>query len=291
MSATDNNSDRRELRSFGRRRGRKPSDRQVALKRDLLPRVALDMSVPCGRLQDLLLPLGRRSPARREGAKDLGADEGAVAQVAAAPSPQPSPQGERESSPTAPAPGGRLDEGESPGATQVWLEIGFGGGEHLLWQAARNPLVTFIGCEPFEDGVVKVLTRIDEQKLGNIRLHMGDAREVLRWLPEASIDRAFILFPDPWPKKKHRKRRLVNAATLTLLARIMKPGAELRIGTDIGDYARTMLQAFREVPQFKWQAESPADWRIRPADWPETRYEQKAAREGRQRYYFRFLLL
>ena len=205
------------------------------------------------------------------------------------PSPQPSPQGERETSPTASASGGRLDEGESPDAKQVWLEIGFGGGEHLLWQASRNPLVAFVGCEPFEDGVVKVLTRIDEEKLGNIRLHMGDAREVLRWLPAASIDRAFILFPDPWPKKKHRKRRLVNAATLTALARIMKSGAELRIGTDIGDYARTMLQAFREVPEFSWQAEGPSDWRLRPADWPETRYEQKAAREGRVRYYFRFV--
>lgn len=174
-------------------------------------------------------------------------------------------------------------------AIQVWLEIGFGGGEHLLWQAAHNPGATLIGCEPFEDGVVKVLAAIDEEMRENIRLHMGDARDVLRWLPDAAIDRAFILFPDPWPKKKHRKRRLVNAATLALLARVMKPGAELRIATDIGDYARTMLEAFRAVPQFQWLAESPADWRVRPSDWPETRYEQKAAREGRQRYYFRWV--
>lgn len=218
-----------ELRSFGRRRGRKASGRQDALKRDLLPRVAVDLT----------------TPAAAAGAAD----------------------------PAAP----------------LWLEIGFGGGEHLVWQAQHNPSVTFIGCEPFEDGVVKVLTAIDEGKLGNIRLHMGDARDVLRWLPPQSISRAFILFPDPWPKRKHRKRRLVNPGTLSLLARVMKPGAELRIGTDIGDYAHTMLEAFRSQNVFAWQAESPRDWRIRPEDWPPTRYEQKAEREGRRRYYFRFL--
>lgn len=185
-------------------------------------------------------------------------------------------------------PCGRLPGEEPQGVNETWLEIGFGGGEHLLWQATHNPDVTFIGCEPFEDGVVKVLAKIDEEKRENIRLHMGDARDVLRWLPAASISRAFILFPDPWPKKKHRKRRLVNVATLKALARVMESGAELRIGTDIGDYARTMLEAFREVPEFRWQADAPSDWRIRPADWPETRYEAKAAREGRARYYFRF---
>lgn len=219
-----------ELRSFGRRRGRKASGRQDALKRDLLPRVAIDLTTPVA-------------------AAAVGAD------------------------PAAP----------------LWLEIGFGGGEHLVWQAEHHPSVTFIGCEPFEDGVVKVLTAIDEGKLGNIRLHMGDARDVLRWLAPQSISRAFILFPDPWPKRKHRKRRLVNPGTLSLLARVMKPGAELRIGTDIGDYAHTMLEAFRGQTAFSWQASSPDDWRIRPQDWPPTRYEQKAEREGRRRYYFRFL--
>lgn len=228
----------RELRSYGRRRGRKASDRQEALKRDLLPSVSVDPSKPFS------------------------------------------------------APFGRLAERESKGAQRdLWLEIGFGGGEHLVWQAKHNPSVDLIGCEPFEDGVVKVLTAIDEQHLSNIRLHMGDARDVLRWLAPASVSRAFILFPDPWPKRKHRKRRLVNSATLKLLALAMKPGAELRIGTDIGDYARTMLEAFRAQDDFRWQAASPQDWRIRPPDWPETRYEQKAEREGRRRYYFRFLRL
>ena len=256
---TDDTTDAaKELRSFGRRRGRRPSDRQAALMRDVLPRVAVDLTAPY-----ILLPLERRCLE--------GVDEGAGSVHPSKffiPSPQPSPQGER--------------------GPPIWLEIGFGGGEHLVWQARNNPDATLIGCEPFEDGVMKVLTRIAHDDLKNIRLHMGDARDVLRWLPANSISRAFILFPDPWPKRKHRKRRLVNPNTLTLLARIMKPGAELRIGTDIGDYARTILQAFSAQTEFTWIAASPEDWRIRPADWPETRYEQKAEREGRRRYYLRF---
>ncbi|HML30867.1 MAG TPA: tRNA (guanosine(46)-N7)-methyltransferase TrmB [Hyphomicrobium sp.] len=212
-----------ELRSYGRRRGRKPSARQSALLRDDLPRLTFDPSAP------------------------------------------------------------------PEGFAQTWLEIGFGGGEHLLWQARHNPTVALIGCEPFEDGVIKVLTSVIEEDLKNVRLHMGDVREILRSVRPNSIDRAFILFPDPWPKRKHRKRRLVNTSLLALLATAMRPGAELRIGTDIGDYARTMLEAFAREPRFVWQAKSPDDWRIRPADWPETRYEAKAVREGRKRYYFRFL--
>lgn len=175
------------------------------------------------------------------------------------------------------------------GFRETWLEIGFGGGEHLLWQARQNPDVVVIGCEPFEDGVIKVLTAATGEKLQNIRIHMDDVRGILKTMAPNSIDRAFILFPDPWPKRKHRKRRLVNSSLLKLLARVMRPGAELRIGTDIGDYARTMLEAFAGEPAFSWQASSPADWRERPNDWPETRYEAKAVREGRQRYYFRFL--
>ncbi len=215
--------DDHELRSFGRRRGRKPSARQTALLSEDLPRLAFDPKNP---------------PA---------------------------------------------------GFKQTWLEIGFGGGEHLLWQARHNPDVALIGCEPFEDGVIKVLTAVTEDKLTNIRIHMDDVRQTLKSMAPASIDRAFILFPDPWPKRKHRKRRLVNSSLLKLLAGVMKPGAELRIGTDIGDYARTMLEAFATEPAFSWQASSPADWRVRPLDWPETRYEAKAFREGRRRYYFRFL--
>lgn len=211
-----------ELRSYGRRRGRKPSARQTDLLTRLLPALA----------------------------------------VAA---------------------------GELVARQPLWLEIGFGGGEHLLWQARRNPQMIFIGCEPFEDGVIKVLSAVEAEGLANIRLHMGDARELLRLLAPASVDRAFILFPDPWPKRKHVKRRLVNSSLLRQLARIMVKGAELRIGTDIGDYARTMLEAFHGEAAFCWQAQGPQDWRVRPADWPETRYEAKAAAAGRRRYYFRFL--
>jgi tRNA (guanine-N7-)-methyltransferase len=241
----------RDLRSYGRRRGRKLSDRQEVLKRDLLPRVALDLTSPP--------PVWGRP----------GGEKARPPAVGSPPSPNPSPQG--------------------GGESQVFLEIGFGGGEHLLWQAEHNPQVTVIGCEPFEDGVVKVLTVLDQTKLSNIRLHMGDARDVLRWLPPASIDRSFILFPDPWPKRKHQKRRLVNEATLDMLARVMKSGAELRFGTDIGDYARSALLAFKAEPRFEWTAQAAADWRVRPDDWPQTRYEAKADREGRRRYYFRFV--
>jgi tRNA (guanine-N7-)-methyltransferase len=177
----------------------------------------------------------------------------------------------------------------TPAIGRIWLEIGFGGGEHLLWQARQNPDVGLIGCEPFEDGVVKVLSAIETERLSNIRLHADDARDLLRWLPEASVDRAFVLFPDPWPKRRHVKRRLLSAATLALLARVLKPGGELRIGTDIGDYARTILMAIQVEGSFDWIARRPHDWRERPHDWPATRYEQKAGREGRRCTFFRFV--
>ena len=160
---------------------------------------------------------------------------------------------------------------------EVWLEIGFGGAEHLLWQARHNPEVGLIGCEVFEDGVVKALTGVAEHALANVRLSTDDARDLLRWLPPASLGRVFVLFPDPWPKKRHVKRRLVTRAVLDLLARVMTPRAELRIATDIGDYARTILLAARRHPALAWQAEGPRDWRERPADWPQTRYEAKAS--------------
>ena len=125
-----------------------------------------------------------------------------------------------------------------------------------------------------------MLRGIEESKIANIRLHADDARAVLRWLPEASLARAFILFPDPWPKKRHQKRRLVSAGLLRELARVMAAGAELRLATDIGDYARWMLLALLEEGSFAWEPEGPSDWRQRPADWPATRYEQKALKRG-----------
>lgn len=170
---------------------------------------------------------------------------------------------------------------------EVWLEIGFGAGEHLVWQARSNPQAGLIGCEPYINGVAKVLTRIADERLQNTAIHPDDARSLLDWLPKASIARAFILFPDPWPKRRHRKRRFLREENIAALARVMRPGAELRFATDIGNYARTALFALQREGSFAWTAERPADWRERPADWPQTRYEAKALAAGRRCCYFR----
>lgn len=220
-----------ELRSFGRRRGRKPSERQQRLLIETLPELALDLQSPAPEPLSALFPV---------------------------------PVGE------------------------VWLEIGFGGGEHLLWQAEHHREVGLIGCEPFLDGVVKVLSRVAKDKMATIRLHAEDARPLLRWLPDGSIRRCFILFPDPWPKAKHRKRRLIGRALVEALARVLAPGAELRIATDIDDYARAIVVAVVCQGGFSWLAERPQDWRVRGDDWPPTRYEQKALREGRRPIFLRF---
>ncbi len=180
--------------------------------------------------------------------------------------------------------------GVSPRPADVWLEIGFGGGEHLLWQAAAHPDVGFIGCEPFCDGVVKVLSALEEGRAANVLIYPDDARDVLRWLPPRSLGRVFILFPDPWPKKRHHKRRLVAQPTLDLLQRVMRPGAELRVATDVGDQACAILSAIRAHPAFAWEVEGPEDWRRRKSDWPATRYEGKATRDGRRCYFFTFRL-
>lgn len=171
---------------------------------------------------------------------------------------------------------------------QVWLEIGFGSGEHLLWQAERHRDVGFIGCEPFINGVASLLGEVERSGVETVLIHDGDARDVLAWLPAHSIGRVFILFPDPWPKKRHAKRRLLSSGTVEQLARVLAPGSELRFGTDHGDYAGEALRALLAGGQFAWTAEGPKDWRIRPADWPETRYERKALREGRKPAYLSF---
>jgi tRNA (guanine-N7-)-methyltransferase len=226
MQSNNDDASALELRSFGRRRGRKLSPRQQHLLETLLPRLTIDFDRP----------------------------ETVFASAA---------------------------------NTNIWIEIGFGGGEHLIFQAENNQSTTIIGCEPFEEGIAKVLSAIDEKKLTNIRLYTDDARDILRALPPSSISKAFVLFPDPWSKKKHQKRRLVNAHLLQLLALVTKPGAELRIATDIADYARTMFIAVQQQKRFSWIAKQPRDWQIRPDDWPETRYEQKARREGRPCCYLR----
>ncbi|UYN94979.1 MAG: tRNA (guanosine(46)-N7)-methyltransferase TrmB [Enhydrobacter sp.] len=157
----------------------------------------------------------------------------------------------------------------------IWLEVGFGAGEHLVWQAEQNPDAGLIGCEPFINGVAKCLSHIERAGVANIRLFTDDARLVLAALPERSLSRVFVLFPDPWPKVRHRKRRFVQRATLDTLARLMKPGAELRLATDDQDYLAWMVEHACLHEAFEWLAERPADWRERPADWPPTRYEQK----------------
>lgn len=174
----------------------------------------------------------------------------------------------------------------------LWLEIGFGGGEHLARQAASHPDIGFIGCEPFLNGVAKLLAAIDaapdDTPLDNIRVFPDDARTVLDRLPAHCLDRAFILFPDPWPKARHNRRRFVAPAQLDALARVMAPGAELRLATDHMDYLRWMLFHCLRHGAFEWLARGPADWRNRPADWPPTRYEEKALQRGESCVYLRF---
>ena len=169
----------------------------------------------------------------------------------------------------------------------VWLEIGFGGGEHLAAQAAAAPAIGMIGAEVFENGVVKLLGEIERRKLANLRLFVDDARLLLAALPEASLQRVFILFPDPWPKLRHHKRRIVSGETLDRLAFAMADGAELRLATDDADYLRWMLERATRHADFEWLARRAEDWRERPADWPPTRYEQKALAAGRKPAFLR----
>lgn len=160
-------------------------------------------------------------------------------------------------------------------ASEVWLEIGFGGGEHLTGQAAKNPDIGFIGCEPFIEGMAKALGQIADAELTNVRLHMDDARPVVASLQDTSIARIFILFPDPWPKKRQQKRRLIQPDFLDGLARILKPGGRLRFATDVKSYADEALGHFTEHSGFEWMANSADDWRKPPEDHLTTRYETK----------------
>jgi len=170
----------------------------------------------------------------------------------------------------------------------VWLEIGFGGGEYLTAQAAARPGIGFLGCEPFVNGMAKALASIEERKLANIRLHLGDAVPMLDWLPAASLAGVDLVYPDPWPKRRHWKRRFIQAQTIADIARILRPGGEFRFVTDVPDYAAWTLARSMRAPDFVWTAERADDWR-RP--WPGfvgTRYEAKATREGRVPCYLVF---
>jgi tRNA (guanine-N7-)-methyltransferase len=215
---------------FGRRKGHTLKPRQAALFDSLLPRLALDLTVPS--------PADARS----------------------------------------------LFES----ANAVRLESGFGGGEHLVAEAGRNPLTGFIGIEPFINGMAKALASIHDCGLTNIRLHHGDATDVIAWLPDASITRFDLLYPDPWPKRRHWKRRFVQDGSIARMARIIRPDGELRFATDWPDYAAWTLRHLARSPDFEWTAECADDWR-RP--WPgftSTRYEAKAKREGRVPCYLIF---
>jgi tRNA (guanine-N7-)-methyltransferase len=174
-----------------------------------------------------------------------------------------------------------------PRPEEIWLEIGFGSGEHLAIQAAAHPAVGIIGCEVFENGIAKLLANVQQRALANVRILTDDARLLIAALPPASIGRVFILFPDPWPKQRHHKRRIVADETLAALAEIMRDGAELRLATDDLDYLAWMLARVPVHPAFAWLADRPPDWRVRPADWPATRYEAKAIAAGRRPYFLR----
>ena len=180
-----------------------------------------------------------------------------------------------------------LDLGVLFGGKPVWLEIGFGGGEHMVHQAALHPEIGIIGCEPYINGVAMLLGKIRKAGVENLAVHPGDVRDLFDVLPPASIDKAFLLYPDPWPKKRHHRRRFVTPDYLEPLARVLKPGAEFRVATDIPDYVRQTLQ---QVPGhgFDWLADGPSDWREPWQDWLSTRYEQKALREGRVPHYLTF---
>ncbi|WFE75110.1 tRNA (guanosine(46)-N(7))-methyltransferase TrmB [Roseinatronobacter sp. S2] len=172
-------------------------------------------------------------------------------------------------------------------ARPLWLEVGFGGGEHLVHQCAQNPDVGIIGCEPYINGVAMLLGKIRQAGVRNLRVYPWDVRDLFDVLPDQCLDRAFLLYPDPWPKARHHRRRFVTPGYLDQLARVLKPGAVFRVATDIPDYVR---QTMEEVPAagFDCLTPAPADW-VQPwDDWYSTRYEQKALREGRAPHYLTF---
>jgi tRNA (guanine-N7-)-methyltransferase len=171
----------------------------------------------------------------------------------------------------------------------LWLEVGFGAGEHLAFQAGRNPGIGVIGCEPFLNGVVSLLRHVETAGLANVRVHMGDALDVLDRLPDASLERLFVLHPDPWPKARHAKRRFVNPGPMALAAAKLRPDGELRIATDHPLYLRWALMVMRGQTGFRWTAERPEDWRDVPEDWPDTRYAAKARALGHEVWRLRYI--
>jgi tRNA (guanine-N7-)-methyltransferase len=176
-----------------------------------------------------------------------------------------------------------LDVAVITGGRPLWLEVGFGGGEHLVHMAKAYPDVFLLGCEPFVNGIAMLLGKVRDGGLNNLMIHPGDVRDLFEVLPDASVAKAFLNYPDPWPKARHHRRRFVTPGYLSALARVMQPGAEFRVATDIADYVR---QTREEVPQagFDLLDDGGVAW----GDWPSTRYEQKALREGRIPHYLTY---
>ncbi len=170
----------------------------------------------------------------------------------------------------------------------VWLEIGFGGGEHLLARAKENPDIGFIGCEAYIDGVARLVGALERERIGNVRIHDADAIDLIQRLPDASLDRIYLLYPDPWPKRRQRKRRFVSDERLAELARVLKRGGEFRFATDIDDYAAWVLARALRSPDWRWTATRAANWLTPWPNWMSTRYEAKALREGRVASYLTF---
>ncbi|MDE0810597.1 MAG: tRNA (guanosine(46)-N7)-methyltransferase TrmB [Alphaproteobacteria bacterium] len=171
---------------------------------------------------------------------------------------------------------------------EIWMEIGFGAGEHLAWQAERNPDVGFVGCEPYINGVASLLRHAADRDLSNIRILPDDVRPFLDRLPDGCLARLFVLFPDPWPKRRHAGRRIVQYQSLATFCRLLRPGGELRLATDDPGYLRWMLVRATGRSDLCWLVRRPGDWRMRPVDWPQTRYEAKAIEEGRAPAFLRF---
>jgi len=168
---------------------------------------------------------------------------------------------------------------------EVWLEIGFGGGEHLLANARRHPDIGILGVEPFVNGMAKLLASLEADRIDTVRLHDGDATGVLAALPDASLERVDLNYPDPWPKRRHNRRRFVSDDSLRQIARVLRPGGTFRFVSDIDHYVGWTLARLLRAPALRWTAEAPADWREPFPDWPGTRYEAKALREGRRPSY------
>ena len=249
--------DRQRRKLYGRRKGPKLSSRQAGLRQTLLGELAYDPARdPFSQFPNSVRPSPSREAQEGEGAVAGPGREAPHRSIAHS--------------------ARRASEGGRGSIEDLWLEVGFGAGEHLVWQAKAHPDVGLIGAEPYEMGVAKALTKLAESPLNNVRLYEGDGREIIEKLPDASLGRFFLLFPDPWPKTRHHKRRFLQLEMLDQLARVLKPGAELRFATDDKSYLPFALERLMAHPDFVWLAEGPADWKTRPADWPPTRYETKA---------------